>query len=824
MRPKETLKFWSLFFIAASLEGGFSLAALLRIPADPNNVFFVSLSLSRFLMAAFLIALIVLFMWLGFITGREASWREKWLNPDIFPKRFARIHWFAFLGSIGLAVALFCLRYYDPENFMPIYLRAKPLGVYLLVLGIQTNIWLLFLRFDFDITRLKRQRVQCRESALIFIILLAAFFFVALTRIGIIPDTAYWGEPGVALQGWQFGLALLIGGLLFSLSLKFGLEHRWGDALIAFLIWVIAVWIWSSVPMSVLANSYYAPYAYPLNASLPYSDSGFYDYLAQGLLLGEGFITKIPPRPLYIVFLAGAHALFGFDYEKITLLQILLIAFLPVAFYWIAKKLHSRLAGIIVALFVIFREWTSLAISSQTRVANTRMILTDLPTVLALVVVMLAVIYWLKKADKNILSPLIAGGLSGMLLLLRTQSMLIFPAVILLALLIYFPRWKDWFTASAVFALGILLVASPWLIRNAKLTGKITFDDPAQLALLSSQYGTSNILDTQSFDFENESLSGSILDFAIHNPAFVAHFIASHFFATEISALLALPLIFPFNGFQEPLNIYWMDWNGTLSVQNQLLLILYLAVIALGIGAAWKRLRWIGLVPLFFSLVYALSNGVARFSGWRYSLPADWVAYFYIAIGFIELLRLLALIFGFEMPKPDRIPKPAAISQPGSVKLFLTISALLVLVGALPLLVENSISPHFAPRAASELLDEISPLNPDIAAFAKQENTSILQGDLIWPRYHAAGNGLTSSNPWPVYIRRDFSRMGFIVLNQMRSDVVFPVKGALADLQSGQDVIVLGCQHEKYLEARFIYLIDSGKTFISDRAFTSCVE
>jgi len=540
--------------------------------------------------------------------------------------------------------------------------------------------------------------------------------------------------------------------------------------------------------------------------------------------LGEGFITKIPPRPLYIIFLAGAHALYGFDYEKITLLQILVIAFLPVVFYWIAKKLHSRSAGIIVALFVIFREWTSLVVSSQTRVANARMILTDLPTVLALAVVMLAVIYWLKKADKSILPPLIAGGLSGMLLLLRTQSMLVFPAVILLALLIYFPRWKDWVTASTVFVFGIVLVASPWLIRNAKLTGKITFDDPAQLALLSSQYGTSNVLDTQSFDFENESLSGSILDFAIHNPAFVARFIVSHFFATEISALLALPLIFPFNGFQEPLNIYWMDWNGILSTQNQILLIFYLVIIALGIGAAWKRFRWIGLVPLLFSLVYALSNGVARFSGWRYSLPADWVGYFYFALGFIEILAILALLFGFKKPEITSTPKNKMPSLSTSLPLFVIISVFFVFIGSLPLIVENSIAPKFPPRSEAELLSEILSSDSQIAAFATQESSTILQGNLIWPRYYRAGTGIISSNPWPVYIARDFPRTGFIVLNDTRTDTVFPYKGPLPALQSGQGVIVLGCQHKDHLEARFIYLIDSGGTFVSDRAFTLCVE
>ena len=46
------------------------------------------------------------------------------------------------------------------------------------------------------------------------------------------------------------------------------------------------------------------------------------------------------------------------------------------------------------------------------------------------------------------------------------------------------------------------------------------------------------------------------------------------------------------------------------------------------------------------NLGYALANGIARFSSWRYNLPVDWVIYFYFAIGAIEILGGLALLFG----------------------------------------------------------------------------------------------------------------------------------------------------------------------------------
>jgi hypothetical protein len=90
------------------------------------------------------------------------------------------------------------------------------------------------------------------------------------------------------------------------------------------------------------------------------------------------------------------------------------------------------------------------------------------------------------------------------------------------------------------------------------------------------------------------------------------------------------------------INLYWLAWNGTLTWPNVLLLVFYLAIIALGLVSGWRRGRWAGLAPLGFSLGYSLANGIARFSGWRYDLPADWVAYFYFALGAAELLLLSA--------------------------------------------------------------------------------------------------------------------------------------------------------------------------------------
>lgn len=818
MKITPSPKSWIYFFLLVFIEAAIALGTLLKIPADPANSFLFGLSASRLVMVAATVGIAFVAAWGAGMTHFKRAWREKYLNAQNFPNAYQTSVAFAALISLLASVGLFLLRYYDPTRFLPLFTRAKPLGLLIILVAAEFALWgLLLLR---GVNTENWQKRLFRAPLVALLSLYALFLFVVLSRIGLTPDTAYWAQPGVVLQGWQFLLALIIGALAYLFFLKFSFSKS--DLFIVFLIWAAGAAIWWRVPMDVLKHSFYAPYAYPLGKPLPYSDAGFYDYLSQGLLLGSGFFSRIPPRPLYVVFLAGLRALVGMNnYEGIMLGQTMLYAFFPVVLYLLGKRIHSRAAGVLAAFLGIFREWTNLLVSSQTRVSNSRMTLTDLPTALVLSLVALLIISWLQRDDRHPARLFRAAGIFGVLLLLRTQSLLILPLLLLLILIVFFPNWKKWAQMSAVLIVGIALVITPWLVRNASITGKITFDDPNQLAVLSSQYKTEGNLNWTDFDFENESLSNSLLSFALQNPGYVARFIATHFLATEINGLLVLPHIQPFPGFQEPVNVYWTAWDGHPSFANQLLILLYLAVIALGIGAAWRRFRWVGLTPLLFNLGYALSNGVARFSGWRYDLPADWVAYFYFGIGFIEALILLGALFGADAEKIRFTPRQKSAAPGLYSSVFF--GAVLLLVGASPLIIERVIPPHFETLSKAEIINLLPPVDEAQEAFLAQEDVQVMQGRLIYPRYFAKGIGISSANPWPSYAVRDFARMGFVLLNDGNTQIVLPVKHMPEQFPSGEDVILFGCQQKGYTEARLLYVVDDGETFISERGFAACI-
>jgi hypothetical protein len=800
-------RLWPWFFFAAAFESMLAALALLLLPSEDG------LSLARLGLLAVFLLFFFAGIYFGWNTRRDSS-NFDWFADTTFILASA-------LLSLTSGLTLFLLRYLSPEKLLPYYERLSPLLWYLLVIGVQCFILLLLQKNGFHPQELSKRKPVYICALIVFFILFAIFLFVAITRIGITADQAYWGEPGVAILGWQFAIAILAGftTLVYVLNEVEGRNLRFTNFFIPLALYITAAILWLSVPVDVLQNSFYSPITPPANTPFPYSDAGFYDYLAQSLLLGTDYLGSIPPRPFYVFFLAVLHFFFGQDYSAIITAQTLVLAFFPVTLYFLAKKLHTPAAGVTVAMFAIFRELTGLWISSSTRVANSKIFTTDFPTAMALTFLCIVLIWWLERRDSK--STLIAGGFFGLVLLFRTQSLLVLPVVFVLAWFAFQRKTKEWVVAGIVFAIAMIFTVLPWLTHNYTVTGQFTFDDPRQAAIIYSQYSFSGHLDLSQFDPAKESVGQRIVSFSLENPAYVAGFITSHILNTEIGGLLVLPLIERFDGLMEPVNLYWVSWNGTLVWYNLVLLLIYLAIIAVGIGASWRRMQWIGMVPLAVNLGYVLANGISRFSSWRYNLPVDWVIYFYFAIGAMEILGGLSLLFG-KNPFVD-IHESSKLSQGISLRDFRPQYTLFILgfmfIGALPWFAKGLAQPRYT-ASQNELLATLESRGHDIGeirTFLDQPEAVLLEGQLLYPRLFRRGEGMASVNPWPAYAIRDYSRIGLILLNATRSDLIFITKDLL-DFQHGADAIVLACKtDEGYFNVR---LIDFEKTFFESAPLT----
>ena len=196
----QTQRSW--FFYLCALEGAAAIAALFLIPSEGGR-----LSLAR-------LALI------GLITAICIGWIYVGLRrPHILDHAIKPVYLFpCVLLTLLLGLLLFLLRYLHPEA-LSTYVRLSPLLWYLLVLSIQLFFYLLFLSNGFRPEALEASRLVIPAALIAFGLLLLLVLVIAITRLGLTPDPAYWGEPGVAILGWGFLLALLGGVLCFVVDL-----------------------------------------------------------------------------------------------------------------------------------------------------------------------------------------------------------------------------------------------------------------------------------------------------------------------------------------------------------------------------------------------------------------------------------------------------------------------------------------------------------------------------------------------------------------------------------------------------------------------------
>ena len=305
-------------------------------------------------------------------------------------------------------------------------------------------------------------------------------------------------------------------------------------------------------------------------------------------------------------------------------------------------------------------------------------------------------------------------------------------------------------------------------------------------------------------------------------------FIANHFLAGWVGGVLALPLVQTYNGLFAPINLYWTQWDGHLAWYNVALVNLYLAGIALGLAASWRRWRWAGMLPLGFNIGYSLATAVGRFSGWRYDLPADWVPYFYFGLGFVELVGVVSALYSFRPAREDSNiagEESPAGSRP-LLQSLLPVGLLFVALGALPWIAALFAVPQFTDQSPASLAPRLAqvtgaPPALQIETFLKGPNAVLMEGRLLYPRDFYRDSGLSSASSSPAFAPRNFPRQGFLILNHNLTQALFPTRDPL-DFPQAADVLVLGCQHEDYVEARLVAFPGADRSFLSSSFSQPC--
>jgi len=396
--------------------------------------------------------------------------------------------------------------------------------------------------------------------------------------------------------------------------------------------------------------------------------------------------------------------------------------------------------------------------------------------------------------------PLIAGGILALTMLIRIQVVLLLPGVLLVIMIAFWARKKQFAVSALLFLVGMACVLIPWLWRGQQTSGSLSFAEAAQesqIGLIGVRYSLNldpalgaTLPGESSSQYSKRMLSRAI-DFIRSHPFEALEFITAHLLHNQISTLMTLPPNYasavPVPYLETKLSRtweaccsipayigglpYWMKWDGRFPDDAPLPLVFNLLLVSVGLGAAWKHNRFLGLLPVWISFCYALGNSVVRSSGWRFNLPVDWVGLFYYAIGMVQIITWGAMFFVNRVLPINRDTANDG-SQP-SLGLFpwkqaIVLGALFFLTSAAIPISEAAILPRYSDDWLGQALADTqlrmslqqAGLRESISDFAMQNGMKLVYGRALYPRYYGSKQGIPG-DAWFAFVPRDYARLGF---------------------------------------------------------------
>ena len=827
---------WATFFTATLASGFYLLIVLARLPSDfASGYSFQRLAILGLFSLCVLTQAILLVLLL-----LKPEWRVHWL-------KLAQTGRFWCVG-LGLSITIILvsqvlldwlkIAYKNSGTFsyLAYATRLAPFLNWLTISGVLLTGLILLVYHKLIVNQINSPVSSSVKRFLwIWIFLALGCMLVVFTGLDKQPDSVgSWGEPGVPLMEWQIGLAAMFSLIFYWVLMRY-LHGKKTGLWICLAIWIMAVVLWAGHP---LIPGYFAtPGRLPNNEIYPFSDGATYDQYAQSLLVGGGFLgDSIPQRPLYIVFLAGLHLLTGQNYLQVIFLQTLVLALFPVLLYCIGNELHSRPAGFIAALLVIFRELTAIQSAPFTdNISYSKLYFSELPTALCLAAFIWFFLRWAKNPGRWS-SATASGGFLGMAMLIRTQSFSVLPLILLTALLwLGLKNWKTWLRGAVFIGFGLIVCLTPWYVRNWRIAGGFALDNPAsQTMVLAQRYnGISfdNIipqLPGENISQYSARLTRMALQGILQHPAEATRAISAHFINNEIGSILVFPIRFKIADFNEliwPTMPFWQAWAGNLTTAQTLILLANLGIIAAGLAAVTKRLGAIGIAPLFVNLAYNFSTAFFRSSGERFILPVDWVAILYYAIGVAQIALWCLLLLSQETNRTGGlIVSPSSLESHTSAPTSKSFIWQVGLIGLVFLLVGLSLPlseivfpvryPHQAAlQVKGQLMLDLKKENQSgqiqaAAQLLQQPGITFISGRALYPRFYDKGENEPKTAKTG-YTGLNFARLVFSVVGSQNPLVVFPIDQSPGYFPNAADVLLAGCMQAHYFQAEVI-LVNQG--------------
>ena len=832
-----------LYVFLIAIESIVVFYCLIVVSSSTGRVVFFNYSLSRLLLLLCVFVLFLIFT-LNFVLISFSVFHLDKLT--IFVDNFFGTKWKLYLINV-LSMLFVCvsLAWLSlPSNrfveFSAITERLEPLVYFCGFLGAQTMLGQFFWRNQkIYFHNLRQWKPLLAFTGGLFIFVLVIAFGVSWSRIGLKPETHGWHSPGTPVLFSQLLVALLVT-MFFTLfksrielwTLNLWRERKYApkfDTVLFFAIWLAAFLVWQMEPMR--KQSYFNPKPTPPNFEYyPYSDAAFYDETAQAILIGHGRNLEVILRPLYVFFLAVLHMVGGQNYDVILTLQVLCLAVAPALAFMLVSLLGDTSAGLLSAILVIFREKNSIALTNILEVSHSKLLLSDLPTMVLMMFFIYAILKWLKNPHTNYSLGIISGASFGLVVLVRSQSQALLPVLLVGIVLIGRGQWRKTAQRLLVFMLGLLIVILPWMWRNYQVSGTLAVENTKfYIRLFASGYSEPgnnvDILLGESLDDYNRRISSQIVQYVLDHPAEISQTYASYFIHNEISSVLYLPMSLKFYELRSYVNVlpFWDDPHLKLSGGSSALFFFTLGIITLGCGAAFNRLGFLGLFPLLIHFTYSFSVVIARISGWRFILPVDWIFQVYYCLGLLQLITMMASVIWNKDGLLDNVfeedrREKAEQSYFLQIKVYFVLAFFLMIGLSLPLL-ELWMPLRYPPLSDSKLIEEsVTDLyleNGELITGLTLENfletdaaAVLVYGRALYPSYYKQGVFWGEDSP-NLLAASQFDRLQFNLIGPRSAFVFIPVYNPPKNFPNASDVFVIGCGKEAgYLRALIVKIND----------------
>jgi hypothetical protein len=828
--PGNLFFFYSSFIAFAAI---FILGGMLWSPSEPGSALILGLSLPRLILASALTIALAFFAFLSIKAFRDRPWAERALEQWFGGSRISQtITWFAVIG-FGLGWIGCFLPFYRAGILAVHWTRLRPAMVFILLASLATLITMFLQRSNFPIQDSKTARTFKLTIALFFIGMLLIGMML-YTGFGVSAAEDYWYGAGVPILPAQLIVAVLSGVLFLQIEKRW--EFKRSDLIIFLLIYGVTAAFWAREPLE-RSFLFIGPYA-PNRVLYPFADAALFDTASQFALIGQRFLFYnglFFERALYVSFLVYLHSLVGQDYVQLMALQAAIFAVFPALVYLVGRSLNIRAVGFAAAIIAMLRGGNSIAASNMIDMANPKMMLTDFPTAIGMVLIVLLTIEWLKRPQQKWHYAVWIGGVIGLTIMLRTNTLMLLLFVPLYALLRFLPDWKKWLVSSFLLFLAVVAVTLPWELRNQSLGGQLyssifsKFQNVIQQRYTPPSEPAGSLPQPASFAFGSlqqlqvlRALTQKVDHSQAEKPCGqVACFVPNHFLHNILTSTLVLPTSPVLDDLRHTVRErfpYWdPKWRGGFTTPALFLFALNVFLIVLGISVAWREWQFVGLVPLALFMFYDIANGFARTSGGRYVVPIDWIVTIYFLIGVFQVIILCAHSLGFRWSLfPDSMEKVQTIPQQSFTRSDLPgiIMPLAILfgLGALVPLAETlhasryqdfdtakALQAHAAQIASTGLdLQEIS-------TFLQNPNAEISVGRALYPRYYIENEGEVHFYP---VVKMGFPRTTFTLIGPKgEQGIVLPGKKPRYFPQ-GADTIVLGCKEQLYVDALAVIILD----------------